>query len=296
LTDRGSRPVDSEKIDLDVIRVTAGGLRWRVLRSGDPESVPLLLLHGFTGRAEEFHEIARLLAGHRCWIPDLPGHGETDPPFPPEAWRMPRLAESLIELLDGLQIGRVDVAGYSMGGRAALHLALRGGDRVRRLILIGATAGIESLTEREARAAADMDLADLLIERGIEAFVDYWEAQPLFATQRSLPAHARARIRQARLSHDPASLSAALRAFGTGFQAPVHTALRNLKTPTLLVAGELDGKFRAIGESMSRLLPSAGMAIVPGAGHAVVSEHPDALAAILESFLSPEEADGGITP
>jgi 2-succinyl-6-hydroxy-2,4-cyclohexadiene-1-carboxylate synthase len=209
---------------------------------------------------------------------------------------MPRLAEALIELLDCLEIGRVDVAGYSMGGRAALHLALSGADRVRRLALIGATAGIESLPEREARTVLDLTLADLLEEGGIEMFVDYWEAQAIFATQRSLPAPARARIREARLSHDPASLSAALRAFGTGFQQPVHAALRDLTIPTLLVVGELDTKFRAIAESMSRLLPSAEIAIVPGAGHAVPSERPEALAAILESFLSPTKGEGGMVP
>jgi pimeloyl-ACP methyl ester carboxylesterase len=62
------------------------------------------------------------------------------------------------------------------------------------------------------------------------------------------------------------------------------------------VAGDLDGKFRAIAESMSRLLPSAEIAIVPGAGHAVPSERPEALAAILESFLSPTKGEGGMAP
>lgn len=289
------RRIDPDETARDVIRASAGGLRWRVLCSGDPKGPPLLLLHGFTGRAEGFDEIARALARRRIYVPDLPGHGESDPPRPPEDWRMPRLAGGLIDLLDRLKIDRADVAGYSMGGRAALHLALRSQDRVRRLVLIGATAGIESTPEREARAASDLALADLLDAQGIEAFVNYWEASPIFETQRSLPAPTRARLRQERLSHDPASLSAALRAFGTGFQEPVHEALRNLSVRTLLIAGERDGKFRAIAEAMGKLLPHAELAVVAGAGHAVPSESPGALAAIIESFLSSPEVQGGMT-
>lgn len=290
MTERRRKRSAEAGSDREVVRTQAGGLTWRVVRTGNPDGFPLVLLHGFTGRAEGLFEIAGLLAQRACFIPDLPGHGETERPDPPQSWRMPRLANALAALFDRLGIDQADLTGYSMGARAALHLALGATDRVRRLALIGATPGIESASGRAARAESDMALADLLDEEGIEAFVDYWETQPIFATQRALPASARARIRETRLAQDPASLAAALRAFSTGFQEPVHAALHGLPCPTLLVAGEMDEKFRAIAESMRRLLPSAGIAIVPGAGHAVPSERPDALAALLESFFSPAGA------
>jgi 2-succinyl-6-hydroxy-2,4-cyclohexadiene-1-carboxylate synthase len=287
---------DPGGIDPDVIRARAGGLGWRIVRTGPPAGPPVLLLHGFTGRAESWIEVAGRLPRRRCWIPDLPGHGNTDPPLPPERWRMPRLADALLELLDSLGIGSIDVAGYSMGGRAALHLAVTGRNCISRLVLVGATPGIESTIEREERASSELALARMLEEQGIEAFVDYWEALPLFATQRTLDPIARARLRDQRLSHDPAALAAGIRAFGTGFQDPIHESLSGITAPTLLVSGERDEKFRQIAESMHRRIPDARMEIVLGAGHAVPSERPAALAALLESHLSPIGIQGGIAP
>jgi len=209
---------------------------------------------------------------------------------------MPRLAHALCTLLDVLGIGEADVVGYSMGGRAALNLALVAKERVRRLVLIGATPGIESAAEREERSVSDLALAHSLEEEGIVAFVDRWENLPLFVTQRALPEAARARLREERLSHDPASLAASLRAFGTGFQTPVRDALSGITAPALLVVGERDRKFRVIAESMREKMPAAGIEIVAGAGHAVPSERPRELAAIMESFLSIIEAQKGREP
>ncbi len=283
----GSQGTDRGKAASRPVRVRAGGLTWRVAQSGPDGAPPLLLLHGFTGRAESWNRIVAALPRRLCLAPDLPGHGKTDPPLPPDAWRMPRLADALIELLDELRVGAFDAAGYSMGGRAALHLASRAAQRLSRLVLIGATPGIESPQERFERAASDSALARMIEERGIEAFVDHWEGLPLFEGQRALPPPERARIREIRLSHDPAALAAALRAFGTGSQEPLHGGLRNITAPTLIVAGEQDGKFRETGEVMRARIPGARMEIVPGAGHDVPSERPDALAARMESFLTP---------
>src|SRR6202011_6209711 len=71
--------------------------------------------------------------------------------------------------------------GYSMGGRLSLHLALERPDLVERLVLVGATAGLASPADRAARRAADEALAGRLAAEGVEAFVDWWLAQPLFA-------------------------------------------------------------------------------------------------------------------
>ena len=69
-----------------------------------------------------------------------------------------------------------------MGGRCACTLALAHPDAVERLVLIGATAGIDDPVERAARRAADEALADHLDRRSASPpFLDEWLAQPLFA-------------------------------------------------------------------------------------------------------------------
>lgn len=77
------------------------------------------------------------------------------------------------------------LAGYSQGGRLALHLALAHPELVTRLVLVSATAGIEDAAERARRGAADAALAAWMEADGrrMSEVADRWGAQPLFATQ-----------------------------------------------------------------------------------------------------------------
>src|ERR1044071_9392077 len=82
---------------------------------------PLLLLHGFTGSGATWApHIARLAPHRRTLAVDLIGHGRSEAPPDPERYLMGRCVEDLLALLDTLDIERVDVLGYSMGGRVAL--------------------------------------------------------------------------------------------------------------------------------------------------------------------------------
>jgi len=110
------------------------GVRIRVFERGDGPSI--LLLHGFGGAAWNFTELAPFLAGRRLIVPDLPGHGASEPlPAPSLA----SFADVVAELVDE----PVGVLGHSLGGVVALRLAERRPDRVRALVL-AAPAGISS--------------------------------------------------------------------------------------------------------------------------------------------------------
>lgn len=167
-----------------------------------------------------------------------------------------------------------DLIGYSMGGRIALHQALRAPDRVRRLVLESASPGLETEAERSARRRADSQLAASLEAEGVERFVDRWEALPLFASQARLAADIRDAHRARRLANDPRSLAAALRGLGTGSLPSLWERLDEVRMPVLLIAGALDQKFVAIGRRMERVMPDARLAIVPDAGHTVHLERP----------------------
>lgn len=266
-------------------RIGADGLRWRIREAGTPRGFPLFLLHGFTGDATYWSRIAAGLPGRRVLAPDLPGHGGTDAPFPPEEWRLPRLARALGTLLDALGVTAADWVGYSMGGRAALHAAL-GPDavRIRRLVLVGASPGIPDPAERARRADEDRQLAERIVAGGIEAFVDAWERLPLFAGEARLAGSERAAVRARRLAQDPRGLAAALLAFGPGFQEDLGPRLGEVALPTLLVAGALDAKYVASSSETASRIPAARASIVEGAGHSVPLEDPEGLLAVLRAF------------
>ena len=176
----------------------------------------------------------------------------------------------------GAAAGRGTYVGYSMGGRVALHLALDRPDLVERLVLLGATAGIEDDAERAARRAEDEARAREIETGGVEPFLERWLAQPMFAGLAD---------RGARCT-DAGVLTASLRRCGTGTQAPLWHRLGRITAPVLVLAGERDAKFAALAQRLADALPDATFALVPDAGHAAHLERPDAVARLLQEWLS----------
>jgi 2-succinyl-6-hydroxy-2,4-cyclohexadiene-1-carboxylate synthase len=257
-----------------------GGLHAEVWGEGEP----LLLLHGFTGASASWAPLRAAWRGRRLIAPDLPGHGASVA-VDPGLYRMDRCVGALAVLLDRLGVERADVLGYSMGGRTALHFAAAYRERVRALVLESASPGIADPRERAERVAADEVLAERIERQGVAAFVDYWESLPLFASQRSLPAATRARLRAQRLANAAAGLAGSLRGMGTGAQQPLWERLAGLSLPVLLIAGELDEKYRDLAREMAASLPDALVHVVPGAGHAVHLERPAVFAGLVSRFL-----------
>ncbi len=239
------------------------------------------LVHGFTQSGASWRRVsARLGARYTVVTPDLPGHGAS----PLGASGSPGGLTATGRAL-GAAVGRGSYVGYSLGGRCCLHLALDDRDRlVERLVIVGTHPGIADPKARDERRSHDDVLADRL-ERagpdGLAAFVDEWLAGPLFRHLSDEAAD-----RPSRLVNTAAGLAWSLRSCGTGTQAPLWDRLAELSIPVLVVVGAKDAKFRPIAERTTEAIGgNARMAVVPGAGHAVPFERPEAFADLVSSFL-----------
>lgn len=244
----------------------------------------LVLLHGFGGTRHAWDLVAERLEGAQRYRPlalDLRGHGRARDARP--IGFAPCVAD-----VSAAAPARFALCGYSLGGRIALHVALAHPERVRRLVLVAATAGIEDSRERGARRTADVALAAAVEGGTIAAFADRWAAQPLFA---GTPPRAAAAWRADMLRNDPRALAAALRGIGTGAMAPLWDRLGELAMPVTVVVGEHDAKFRALGQRLAGAVSGAELIVVPGAGHGLPREVPAALAAALTD--GPETAQRG---
>lgn len=233
----------------------------------------LVLVHGFAQTQACWGPVASDLArDHEVVRVDAPGHGGS-------AGVRADLAATA-ELLAEVG-GPATYVGYSMGGRMALHVALSRPEVVQGLVLIGATAGIDDPVERAARQVADDALAVAIETDGVEAFLDRWLALPLFAGLDETT-----RFRAERATNAPEGLAASLRLAGTGAQEPLWDRLGSIAAPTLVLAGEHDEKFAALGRRLADGIgPNATFATVPGAGHSAHLEAPDAFLGIVRPCL-----------
>ena len=264
-------------------RMAVNGVALNVEMRG--EGPALLLLHGFTGSGATWTPHLEAWQGCTTVALDLLGHGDSDAPADPARYRIERCVEDLTALLDRLSIRRAAVLGYSMGGRVALHMALHAPDRLWALVLESASPGIESTAEREERVRSDAALAEAIERDGIAAFVDRWQAQPVFASQARLPAAVREALRRQRLRNDSRGLANSLRGMGAGAQEPVLARMGEIRVPVLVLAGALDEKYYTLGRRIAAALPCARLETVTDAGHALHLERPQAFAAAVRRFL-----------
>ena len=179
-----------------------------------------------------------------------------------------------------LDRGRGEYVGYSMGGRLCLQLALDRPEVVERLVLVSASPGITDAADRAARHHADEQLAQSIERDGVDAFLERWVAQPLFAT---LPRD-RSGIDDRRAGNTVEGLTYQLRVLGQGVQPSNWERLADLAMPTLLIVGELDTKYVDIAQRMAAAIADACVEVIAGAGHACHLEQPEAVAHLLASW------------
>ena len=247
----------------------------------------LVLLHGFTASAAVWEpHVGEFARRYHTVAVDLLGHGLSDAPDDPRRYDLAHCVEDVLGVLDRLAIRRASILGYSMGGRAALALAIAAPERLSALILESASPGLRDPEVRLTRAAQDAMLADAIERDGVETFVDQWERLPLFAGHASLPEDARSALRALRLQNRAAGLANSLRGFGQGVMMPMHDFLGGIRTPTLILAGALDQQYCDVGRDMSARIPSAVLRIVEGAGHTIHLEQPEIFRQAVLDFLA----------
>lgn len=247
------------------------------------------LLHGFTLTGESWDELVRKMPAGWSWLtPDVRGHGsaKTAP------CTMDDCVADLAALWDHHGVERSHVVGYSMGGRLALHVAVRLPERTRSLLTVGAHAGLEP-DAREARRAADEALAQRIERDGIEPFMRYWESLPMFAGIARRGAEFAAWLHALRVGNRPSGLAASLRGMGAGAMEPLWGELDGIHVRSTFVAGDQDSAFFAMAQRMAQHVRDSRLRTVLDSGHAAHFEQPEAMAGILADHLRWAAAPAG---
>jgi pimeloyl-ACP methyl ester carboxylesterase len=254
--------------------------------------LPTVLVHGGIGDGSEWALLAGRLDGSLI-IPDRPGYGLT---YRVDYRRLDlrrAAADWLLELVDGLGLGTIDLLGASMGGFFAMAFATRHPERVRRLILLGAPVGLH----REiplflrlwgnpivGRLISRMKIrdADTLRKRAFAGLVAHPERIPASFLEIQLAGGALPGTALATRTMLQAVTSLA----GLRPGLWIGEDIVRLEVPSLFVWGAEDGVAPpSIGAHYSRRMREAKLNIVDDAGHMPHVDEPRAVAAIVHSFL-----------
>jgi pimeloyl-ACP methyl ester carboxylesterase len=239
---------------------------------------PVVFLHGLGGTSASWAaDLEALSSRYRCIAWDAPGYGDSPPAAAPLTFAA--LADEVVALLDALGIGRASLVGLSLGGMVAQHTALRHPSRVDRLVLMSTSPrfGLDGTRPDEWRAAR---LAPL--DAG---------AEPADFAEEVLRGVAGPNISDAALA---AQVAAMRRIPAAGLRAMIDCLvthdtldrLRDVQAPTLVVVGADDEETpSSYAEAIADRVPGARLAVVPGAGHLLNAEAPDAVRTLLVDFL-----------
>jgi pimeloyl-ACP methyl ester carboxylesterase len=134
------------------------GVRLRYQTAGPETGRPIVLVHGFCSDYQLNWVGSRwqetlVGAGYRVLGLDCRGHGHSDKPHDPAAYRLSTMAGDVTRLLDHLEVQAADYLGYSMGARIGLDAAARHARRLGRVVLgglglIGGTGKAELIARR----------------------------------------------------------------------------------------------------------------------------------------------------
>lgn len=247
---------------------------------------PIIFLHGFTGAASDWEfAIENIDSQYYPIAIDLPGHGESEVSDEINDYSIDSNNNIISTIIEKLQISKVVLLGYSMGGRAALSFAVQNRSRIKALILESTTAGIENADERNKRLLSDIELAEKIENIGVEAFIKYWMEQPLFESQKLIPQEKYQKIVKDKLNNNKKGLANSLRGFGAGKMVNLWNKLDDLSFPIQIITGSLDKKYEQIASKMINQIPSSDHRTVLGAGHNVHLEKPKEFIKLVNNFL-----------
>lgn len=265
---------------------SAGSLKAKFRLEADwRNKTPVVFLHGFTGSSSDWQFIINQLPQKFFPIAiDLIGHGATDSPEDQNHYSCSAIVYQINSILSQLNIDKFIIAGYSMGGRAALSFCVKHPQKIIAAILESTTAGIEDITQKKERVELDLLFADKIKKDGVKAFVEFWFDTPLFEPLKKNPQFEQ--IKNERIKNSVTGLANTLTGFSTGLMNSYWNKLHTLDFPVLLISGELDEKYTKINRAMQSEFPKAQHSTVLQCGHNVHLEKPELFTKLVMNFLN----------
>ena len=246
-------------------------------REIDPAKESVFFIHGSGMDHTVWTLASRHFARHgrNVVTVDLPGHGRSSGPLRPSIEAM---SDWIIEVMNALGIAKAAITGHSMGSLVALDCAARHADRVRAIALVGTTAPMPvSDAILEAAKADDHAAFDMLTQWG-------YSKRHLFGGNRNSGIWMVGNTLRLYERGGPGVLYNDMNACNE-YTAGLERAPQ-VQCPALMVLGEEDRLTPTRGTGpLQEALANAQVVVLPGAGHSIMIEEPNALLDALHKVL-----------
>jgi pimeloyl-ACP methyl ester carboxylesterase len=255
--------------------------------------VPVVFVHEFAGNLQSWEPQLRYFARmYRCIAYNARGYPPSDVPEDVSAYSQDIATDDIAAVMRGAGIDKAHIVGLSMGGFAALHFGLRYPDMAKSLVVSGCGYGAEH-DRREQFAGEAGKLADGLDAEGMEAMARIYGAGPTRVQLENKDPRGYDEFMSILAGNS--AKGAALTMRGVQAHRPsiydLEPQLRDLTLPTLLILGDEDEPCLDVNIYMKRMIPGAGLVVIPQTGHACNIEEPDAFNAALREFFMKAEQD-----
>ncbi len=255
--------------------------------SGDP----IICLHGFSEDVSTwqtlYEQVKKNCHAYALYCIDLMGHGKSPRPQELECYAMDYLVEKIHDTvqaaLHNTQYKQYSLLGYSLGGRVAMHYALKYAHELRAIILESSSLGIEDAAQKQERKKQDEKLANIIEQNSIEFFEQYWSQLELFKSQQSLSTKVKLEIKSRRLQNTPQCLANTLRMLGQGNLPYIAEDFFKLNLPKLYICGALDEKYLSVAKDLAP--QDIIVKTISRAGHNVHLEQPEIYYELVHNFL-----------
>ncbi len=252
---------------------------------------PLIFIHEFAGDHRSWEPQMRTFSRYfRCIAFAARGFPPSDIPEDGERYSQVHARDDVIAVLDHLKLKRAHVVGLSMGGFAALHVGITYPQRARSLVIAGCGYGAEPDKKEKFRAECEAAAASFL-SNWSEAASKYALGPTRVQFQNKDP-RGWAEFAQQLAEHSPKGQALTMR--GVQMRRPslyeLVEDMKKIDVPALIVTGDEDDPCLEPALLLKRSIATAGLVVLPRAGHTINIEDPEAFnRALFEFFMLVDE-------
>ena len=258
------------------------------------QGTPVIFVHEYAGDYRTWEmQMRHFSRAHRCITYSQRGYPPSDVPADAAKYSQDIARDDVLALMDALKVEKAHVVGHSMGAYTALHVGIKAPKRCISVVAAGCGWGsTPDVKKREEMKALAAEVGKMFMNEGIAAAAAKYADAPMRQAQKNKDPRGYAEF--ARMLADHSAEGHAHTMLNLQLKRPtlweMEAALKKFSVPLLVIVGDEDEPCIEGSVFLKRIVPTAGLLVIPRSGHNVPTEEPAAFNAALADLFAAAEA------